>query len=219
MNLTTTEKYTIAVLGIQGKLSGLQRRERGLCLAASCVWDMIQANAVTADEKGKLMVFGPLPEPLSYCAPVYEMLAKKPRKPERVVLDYRNTLTGKRIKALTETIADNLIDKSVLVVEKQSSLRKAKLCHVDTTVIAQDIAAVKHIDKTAPQEQIMLAVLLLESKAAKKLLSKKELSCLKKAVKQVNSDFRRYIRHIKNMILAAEIAILVSIAAAASQAI
>ena len=86
MKLTSTETYALAVLEAQGRLSALQKRERALCLAAACVWDMIQAGAVTADEKGKLRISAPLPETISYCAPLYETLAKKPRKPEGVVV-------------------------------------------------------------------------------------------------------------------------------------
>lgn len=202
MNLTTTEKYALTVLEVHGKLASLQKQERALCLAASCVWDMIQTKSVTTDKKGKLRVSAPLPEMLSYCGPVYERLTKKPMKPEKAALDYIHT--NKRIKTLVESIADNLIDKSVLVVEQQRSLQKAKQCHVDTTVIAQDIAAVKHIDRAAAPDQTNLAVLLLESGTAKKMLTKQELSVLKKAVKHVNSDFQTYIKKVKKMFSAAK---------------
>lgn len=195
MILTTTEKYALAVLKAQGNLTALQKQERALYLAASCVWDMIQAKSVTADKKSKLRVSAPLPEPLSYCSPVYKMLTKKPMKPEKAALNYIRT--NKRIKALVESIADNLIDKSVLVVEQQRRLQKARLCHMDTTVIEEDIAAVKHMDRAATPDQANLAILLLESGTAKKLLNKQEFSVLKKAAKQVNSDFQTYVKKVK----------------------
>lgn len=81
MNLTTTEKYALAVLKAHGKLSALQKKERALYLAAFCVWDMIQAEAVTVNKKGNLKVSSSLPESLSYCQPVYERLAKKSKTP------------------------------------------------------------------------------------------------------------------------------------------
>lgn len=195
MNLTTTEKYALAVLKAHGKLSALQKKERALYLAASCVWDMIQAGAVTVNKKGKLKVSSPLPELLSYCQPVYERLAKKSKKLEKAVLDY--IYTNKRIKALVESVADDLICKSVLVVEQKSSLLKSKLCHVDTAVVAEDIAAVGH--GAASTDEINLATLLLESGTAKKLLDKQELSALKIAVKQAGGDFQVYIKKVEKL--------------------
>ena len=120
MNLTTTEKYALAVLEAKSKLTALKKRELALYLAASCVWDMIQAESVCADKKGKLRISAPLPETLSYCRPIYERLAKKPMKPTKVPYDC--IWMNKRIKTLLKSIADDLIGKSVLVVEQQNSL-------------------------------------------------------------------------------------------------
>ena len=214
MNLTTTEKYALAVLEAKGKLTALKKQELALYLAASCVWDMFQAESVTADKKGKLRISAPLPETLSYCRPVYERLAKKPMKPEKV--PYDRIWTNKRIKALVESIADDLISQSVLVVEQQNSLLKSKLCHVDTTTITEDIIAIKHMDRTASPEQINLAILLLESGTAKKLLSKQELSVLKKAVKQTDNDFKTYIKKVTKLFRTNQAIILSSIASSAS---
>ncbi|MDE7244057.1 MAG: hypothetical protein K2O18_08790 [Oscillospiraceae bacterium] len=194
MNLTTTEKYALAVLETRGKLSALQREEQALCLAASCVWDMMQAGAVTADGKGKLGVSAPLPETISYCNPVYEWLAKKPIKQERASLEYISALTNKRIKTLVRSIADDLIGKSVLVVEQQG---KAKLCHVDRTAITEDLEAMRDMEGAVTPDQLMLAELLLDCGTAKKLLNKQELSIMKEAVKQANGDFHVYIREVK----------------------
>lgn len=209
MNLTTTEKYALAVLEAHGRLSALQKKERALYLAASCVWDMMQAKSVTVDKKGKLRISAPLPETLSYCSPIYERLTKKPMKPEKAALDY--VYINKRIKMLMENIADDLIGKSVLVVEQQSSLRKAKLCHMDNSVIAEDISAVKQMDRAVTPNQINLAILLLESGTAKKLLSKQELSALKMAAKQTGSDFQTYIKKVKKNFQTVEAIILGSI--------
>lgn len=209
MNLTTTEKYALAMLEAYGTLSALQKKERALYLAASCVWDMMQAKSVTADKKGKLRIYAPLPETLSYCSPVYERLTKKPMKPEKAALDY--ICTNKRIKTLVENFADDLIGKSVLVVEQQSSLRKAKLCHMDTTVIAEDISAVKHMDRAVTPDLTNLAILLLESGIAKKLLNKQELSALKMAIKQTGSDFQTYIKKVKKKFQTVEAIIWASI--------
>lgn len=214
MNLTTTEKYALAVLEAHGKLSALQKKERALYLAASCVWDMMRAGAVTADGKGKLRVSAPLPETLSYCGPVYKRLEKKSMKPEKAPLD--RIRTNKRIKAMVKSIADDLIDKSLLVVEQQGSLLKARLCHVDTAVIEADIAAAKHLDRAAAPDQTDLAVLLLESGAAKKLLNKQELSALKKEVRQSGSDFRTYVKKVKKVFQAVRVLLLASVISAAS---
>ncbi len=215
MNLTTTEKYALTILETYGKLTALQKQEPALYLAASCVWEMIQAKSVAVDKKGKLKISTPLPETLSYCAPVYERLAKKPMKPEKIPLD--RIWTNKRIKTLVESVTDDLIGKSLLVVEQQGSLRKAKLCHVNTTVITEDLSAVKHMDRAATPEQTDLAILLLESKTAKKLLNKQELSALKKAVKQMDSDFKTYVKKVKKRFRAVKTAIWASIASSASQ--
>ena len=209
MNLTTTEKYALTVLETYGKLTALQKQERALCLAASCIWDMLQAKSVTVDEKGKLRVSAPLPETLSYCGPVYKILAKKPMKPEKAALDCIHT--NKRIKTLVESITDNLIDKSVLVVEQQGSLLKTRMCHVDTTVIVEDITAIKHMDRAAAPDRTDLAVLLLESGTAKKLLNKQELSVLKKAARQVNSDFQTYVKKVTKKFRAVKAVIWASI--------
>ena len=216
MDLTTTEKYALAVLEAKGRLTALKKQEPALYLAASCVWDMMQAKSVTMDKKGKLKVSAPLPETLSYCGPIYERLAKKPMKPEKVPLD--RIWTNKRIKTLVESIADNLIDKSVLVVEQQGSLRKVKLCHVDITAITEDITAVKHMDRAAAPDQTNLAILLLESGTAKKMLSKHELSVLKKVVKQTDSDFQTYIKKVKKVFRTVKALLLSSIALSASSA-
>ncbi|MDE6211859.1 MAG: GPP34 family phosphoprotein [Lachnospiraceae bacterium] len=216
MNLTTTEKYALAMLEAHGRLTALQKQERALYLAASCVWEMMQAKSVTPDKKGQLRVSAPLPETLSYCGPVYERMSKKPMKPAKV--PYDRIWTNKRIKTLVESIVDDLIGKSVLVVEQKSSLRKAKLCHVDTTVIAEDIAAVKQMDRTASPDQADLAVLLLESGTAKKLLNKQELSALKRVVKQSNSDFRIYVKKVKKRFRDGKAVIWAGIGSAASSA-
>lgn len=215
MNLTTTEKYALVILEAKGKLTALKKQERALYLAASCVWDMIQSKTVTADKKGKLRISAPLPEKLSYCHPVYERLAKKPMKPEKVPYDH--IWTNKRIKTLVENIADDLIGKSVLVVEQQSCLLKSKLCHVDTTMITEDIATLKHMSRTANPEQTNLAVLLLESGTAKKLLNKQELSALKKELKHMDSDFKTYIKKVKKRFQTGKTVILASIASSASR--
>lgn len=199
MALTITEKYVLAVLETYGKASGLQREDQALCLASACVWEMMQEKSVTADKKGKLRISSPLPAALSYCSPVYKRLAKKPMKPERAALDYSFALTNRRLKHLAESTADDLIDKSVLVVEQKGSLWKVRLCYVDTAVIAKDIDAIKHMAKASAPEQTNLAILLLESGTAKKLLNKQELTVLKKAVKQVNSDFHAYVKKVKKI--------------------
>lgn len=197
MNLTTTEKYALAVFEAKGKLSSLQKQERGICLVASCIWDLIEAEAVAPNEKGKLKVASVLPETLFYCTSVYEMLAKKPMKPEDAVYEYTFTLTEKRIRSLVDRIADGLIEKSVLVVEEQGGPVKTKLCHVDPVALADDMAALKNMDGTVTPDQFMLAILLLESGIAKKLLSREETASLKKAVKENKGDFEPYV---KNMI-------------------
>ncbi len=194
MNLTTTEKYALAVLEARGRLSALQREEQALYLAASCVWDMMQAGAVTADEKGRLRVSAPLPETISYCDPVYEWLVQKPMKQEKAALKYISALTNKRSKTLVERVADDLIDKSVLVVEQQG---KAKRCHVDPAAIAEDLEAMRDIEGAVTPDQLMLAELLLASKTAKKLLNKQELSILKKAVERASGGFHAYIGNVK----------------------
>lgn len=216
MNLTTTEKYALAVLEAKGRLTALKKKERALYLAASCVWEMMQAKSVIVDKKGKLRISAPLPEMLSYCAPIYERLSKNPMKPAKVPYDH--IWMNKRIKALVESIADELISKSALVVEQKSSLLKAKLCHVDTTMIAEDIVAIKHMNGTAAPDQINLAILLLESGTAKKLLNKQELSALKKTVKQTDSDFKTYIKKVKKRFRAGQTVILAGIASSAASA-
>ncbi len=204
MKLTTTEKYALAALEANGKLSTLQKQEQGICLVGSCIWDMIKEKVIEPDTKGKLKVSSQLPETLAYCGSIYELLAKKPRKPEDVVLEYTAALTDKRIKALVKSIADSLIGKSVLVVEEPSGLLNAKLCHVDNEVLADDMAAVKNMDGSVTPDQFMLAVLLLKSGVANKLLNKEEVSSLKKAAKQDNGDFQPYV---KNLIAVVETAI------------
>ena len=213
MDLTTTEKYALAVLEAHGKLSALQRETLALYLAASCVWDMMQAGVVTEDGEGKLMVSAPLPETISYCGPVYEWLTKKPMKKEKAALKYISALTNKRIKALVKIIADDLIGKSVLVVEQQG---KAKRCHVDLTAIAEDLEAIRDMEGAVTPDQLMLAELLLDSKAAKKLLNKKELSSMKKAVKQANGSFHVYIGEVKKYYDTVTAIILVCIAVSAA---
>lgn len=211
MNLTTTEKYALAVLEAKGKLDALQKQEKGICLVASCLWDMMEAEVIAPDTKGRLKVSAQLPESLAYCSPIYELLAKRPRKPEDVVMEYTASLTDKRIKVLVKSIEDGLVGKSVLVVEERSGLLSAKLCHVDNTVLTEDMTAVKNMDGSVSPDQFMFAILLLKSGVANKLLNKEEMSRLKKAVKQDNSNFQPYV---KNLIGVVETA--VSSAAAAS---
>ena len=196
MNLTTTEKYALAVLEAKGKLDALQKQERGVCLVASCLWDMMEAEVLAPDSKGKLKVSAQLPELLAYCSPIYELLAKRHRKPEDVVMEYTASLTDKRIKALVKSIADGLVGKSVLVVEERSGLLSVKLCHVDHTVLTEDMVAVKSMDGTVSPEQFMFAILLLKSGVANRLLNKEEMSSLKKAVKQDRSDFHPYVNNL-----------------------
>ncbi len=213
MKLTTTEKYALAVLEVKGKLSDLQKKERGVCLVASCIWDMMESECVMSDEKGRFIVSAPLPGSLSYCSSIYEMLQKKPMKPKKIVRDYMVTLTDKRIKSLAEDIADHLISKSALVAEQQEGLRKTKLYHVDHAIISDDMSALKHMDETVTPAQFMLAILLLKSGTAKKLLNKEELSELKKAAKEDRGEFQPYV---KEMIKAVDMTITVGAAAAVS---
>ena len=44
---------------------------------------------------------------------------------------------------LVKSIADDLIEKSVLVLEQQG---KAKRCHVDLTAIAEDLEAMRDME-------------------------------------------------------------------------
>lgn len=199
MKLTTTEKYALAALETNEKVSSLQKQERGICLIASCIWDMIEAEAIVPDTKGKLKVSTPLPEKIAYCSSIYELLAKKPRKPEDVVLEYTHTLTDKRMKALVESIVDGLARKSVLTVEEQDGLLGTKLCHVEQAVLADDMAAIKNLDGAVTPDQFMLAILLLKSGVAKKLLDREELSKLKKAANQDKGDFQPYVKNMITM--------------------
>lgn len=209
MNLTTTEKYALAAFEANEKMSSIQKKERGICLVASCIWDMVEAEVIVPDTKGKLKVSAPLPETLSYCGSVYEFLAKKPRKPEDVVLEYTHTLTDKRMKSLTEKLVNELAGKALLTVEEQDGLLGTKLCHVDNSVLATDMAAIKNLNDAISPEQFMLAILLLKSGVAKKLLDREQLSQLKKAASQDKGDFQPYV---KNMIAMTEAMISSSIA-------
>lgn len=204
MNLTTTEKYALAVLKEDGRLSALQKEKRGICLVASCIWDLIEAGAAVPDEKGKLKISAPLPQNLEYCRCVYKMAAKKPRKPEDIILEYVFAFTEKRMNTLVESIADGLIGKGALITEEQHGLWKAKLCHVDDKVLADNMAAIQSLDGEVNPDQLMLAILLLNSGSAEKLLSKEELSNLKGAVRRDNGNFQPYV---KNMIRTVETAI------------
>ena len=65
-------------------------------------------------------------------------------------------------------------------------------------------------------DQLMLAELLLDSKTAKKLLNKKELSSMKKAVKQANGSFHVYIGEVKKYYDTVTTIILVCIAVSAA---
>ena len=210
MNLTTTEKYALAVLAAKGKSDALQKQERGICLVVSCLWDMMEAEVIAPDTKGRLNVSARLPESLAYCGPVYELLAKRPRKPEDIVMEYTASLTDKRIKALVKSIEDGLIGKSVLVMEECSSLLGVKPCHVDNTVLTEDMTAVKSMDGSVSPDQFMFAILLLKSGVANKLLNKEEMSRLKKAVKQNGSDFQPYVNNligiVETTIASAEVA-------------
>ena len=67
------------------------------------------------------------------------------------------------------------------------------------------------------ERALYLAVLLLESGTAKKLLNKQELSALKKALKQMDSDFKTYIKKVKKRFQAGKAVILASIASSASR--
>lgn len=199
MKLTTTEKYALAALESNEKMSSLQKQERGICLVASCIWDMIEAEVIVPDTKGKLKVSTPLPEKITYCSSIYELLAKKPRKPEDVVLEYTHTLTDKRMKALVESIVNGLAGKSALTVEEQDGLLSTKLCHVEQEVLADDMAAIKNLDGAVTPDQFMLAILLLKSGVAKKLLDREELSKLKKVAKQDRGDFQPYVKNMITM--------------------
>lgn len=209
MNLTTTEKYALAVFEAKGKMADLQKDERGICLVASCLWDMIGAGVVAPDEKGRLKVTAALPETLDYCNAIYEMLGKKPVKPEKVVQDYMGALTDKRIRSLVESIAEGLARKGALTLKEQGGLHKTMLCHVNTAVLMDDMAALKNMDGTMTPDQLMMAVLLLKSGVAKKLMSKEEITNLKEAAKRDDSGFQPYV---KNMITVVETAISSSIA-------
>lgn len=209
MKLTTTEKYALAAFESNEKMSSIQKQERGICLVASCIWDMVAAEVIVPDTKGRLKVSAPLPETLSYCGSIYELLAKKARKPEDVVLEYTHTLTDKRMKSLTESIVNGLAGKAVLTVEEQGGLLSTKMCRVDNAVLAADIAAIKNLDETITPDQFMLAILLLKSGVAKDLLNREQLSKLKKAARQDKGDFQPYV---KNMIAMTEAMISSSIA-------
>lgn len=209
MNLTTTEKYALAAFEANKKMPSIQKQERGICLVASCIWDMVKAEVIVPDTKGRLKVSAPLPETLSYCGSIYEFLAKKPRKPEDVVLEYTHTLTDKRMKSLTEKLVNELAGKALLTVEEQDGLLGTKLCHVDNSVLATDMAAIKNLNDAISPEQFMLAILLLKSGVAKKLLDREQLSKLKKAASQDKGDFQPYV---KNMISMTEAMISSSIA-------
>lgn len=191
MNLTRTEKYALAVLDTYGKLGALKKQERAICLAISCIWEMWQAGAVAMDKKGRLVVAAPLPESLSFCGPVYARLAKKARKPEKAA--YYCIWTPKRIKMMVKSVTDALIEKSVLVLEQPNGLSKADRCHVDNGVIADDLAVIRQPDEAAAPEQLDLAALLLESRAAKKMLSKQERNALTKLLRQADSGFIEYL--------------------------
>lgn len=196
MKLTTTEKYALAAFAANEKMSSIQKQERGICLVASCIWDMVEAEVIAPDTKGRLKVSAPLPEDLSYCGSIYSFLAKKPRKPEDVVLEYTHTLTDKRMRSLTEDIVSGLADKSALTIEEQDGLLGVKLCHVNHTVLADDLTAIKKLDESMTPEQLMLAILLLKSGIAKKLLNRAELSHLKKVARQDKGDFQPYVKNI-----------------------
>ena len=191
MNLTRTERYALAVLDAYGKSDALKKQERAICLAISCIWEMWQAGAVTTDKKGRLIISAPLPEALSYCGPVYAQLAKKARKPEKAA--YYCIWTSKRVKAMTKSVTDILIEKSALVLEQPGGLAKASRCHVDNNLIENDLAAIKQPDEALTPDQLELAALLLESRAVKKMLNKQQRNALKKALRQTNNGFIDYL--------------------------
>lgn len=214
MDLTMTEKYVLTVLDAYGKLSALKKQEHALCLAVSCVWEMQQAGAVAPDKKDRLMVCAPLPAALSYCGPVYGWLAKNPRRPAKAA--YRYSWTPKRIKLLVKSVTNVLIEKSVLVLEQPNSQAKAGRCHVDSELIANDIAAIRQLDEAVTSEQLDLAALLLESGTAKKLLSKQERSALKKAVRSFDSAFKAYLQETMKVYWTAKTILWASIGTSAS---
>lgn len=119
------------------------------------------------------------------------------------------TLTDKRMKSLTEKLVNELAGKALLTVEEQDGLLGTKLCHVDNSVLATDMAAIKNLNDAISPEQFMLAILLLKSGVAKKLLDREQLSQLKKAASQDKGDFQPYV---KNMIAMTEAMISSSIA-------
>ena len=72
------------------------------------------------------------------------------------------------------------------------------------------MAAIKNLDGAVTPDQFMLAILLLKSVVATKLLNTEQLSKMKKAAKQDKGDFQPYV---KNMITMTDTLISSSIAA------
>lgn len=217
MSLSTTQKYVLAVLSPENKLSVLKKGNSGICLVVSCIWDMLFAKVAVLNEKGKMEIISGLPIDLEYCRPIYDELVSKANKPpKKIILSYTTALTDKRMLGLAEAVVLQLSNQGYLTAIGTSGLSGQKVWKPKENLLESIFSALKELSslgERSVENNLMLAILLLESGLAKKLFRQSDIKELKENVS--NRDTLNLQPYLRNMISLVEQEISSAIASAA----
>lgn len=201
MSLSTTQKFVLASLSPENKLSVLKKGNSSICLVASCIWDMLVEKVVVLNDKGQMTITGGLPDNLEYCRPIYDELTSKSNKlPKQIILSYTTALSDKRILNLTEGIVLQLAKQGYLTAVEIPGLFGHKIWKPEENNIT-DLMQIANSEELLDESDSMFAILVLESGLAKKLFSPAEIKVLKKNVAcRDTSNFQPYLKNMINFV-------------------
>lgn len=216
MSLSITQKYALVALSPENKISSLKKQNNGICLVASCLWEMIAAKVVVLNEKEQMEVTSGLPEDLEYCRPIYdELVSKVAQKPGKIILNYTTSLTDKRLLRLVDCIISPLNKQGYITATEATGLFGEKIWKVKEDMLKNDLVALRELlvpDGVVTEDDLMLAILMVESGLAKKSFNKDEVKKIKSNVKK--RDSLRLQPYLKNMIDLVELEISAAITSA-----
>jgi len=173
----------------KGKIPAMKSTEIHACLLAGGLMELMSADLIAKDEKGRLMIKNKLDDEFLYLLPLYERIAtaKKPKTMEKLAMDYMSG--GKHLDQLVANFKISLISKNYKDELNNQGLFKNKTIYVPKQeAVSEIVTKIREQffgDEPLTDEIICLVSLLEASKLVHDYFGKFDAKALKKKMKEL----------------------------------
>ncbi len=205
--LSLTQKFFICTVNEKGNFSSYDQVPVA-CLIAAGVLEMYMGECISLEKK-RLSVTAELPEVMGYLQSLYDMIGQesasrgKPVKADKIVEKYTRAFTDKKLRELTDSIAQSLAEKDLS--SEKAEMGKYQPRKEEIFDITDNLRTELLRNDLPSKDAIVFADLLDRAGHLRVYLSKYEMKELKKRLNEIRknkeeSAVKKAIRQIDELV-------------------